>query len=78
MFESQSGPSGSSASGDPGLRLAYLDPGAGSFVIQALVAALAGIAVTLRVYWQRIRGFLGLATASEDDDEEASEARDHD
>ena len=56
---------------DPGtgdIRLAYLDPGAGSFMIQALVAALAGIAVTLRLYWTRIKSLLGLATADDDED----------
>lgn len=50
------------------VRFAYLDPGAGSFMIQALVAALAGVAVTLRLYWTRIRSLLGLATADDDDD----------
>jgi hypothetical protein len=62
--------SGSSLRGDATVRLAYLDPGAGSFVIQALVAMLAGIAVAGKVYWQRIKGFLGLATPSEDEDED--------
>ena len=49
------------------LRLAYLDPGAGSFMIQALVAALAGIAVTTRLYWTKIKSMLGMATPDEDD-----------
>jgi hypothetical protein len=49
------------------LRLAYLDPGAGSFMIQALVAALAGIAVTARLYWSKIKSMLGIATSDDDD-----------
>jgi len=53
----------------PGLRLAYIDPGAGSFVIQALVAAAAGIAVTLRLYWQRIKGFFGSSAGADRDDD---------
>jgi hypothetical protein len=37
-------------------------------MIQALVAALAGIAVTLRLYWTRIKSLLGLASADDDED----------
>ena len=33
---------------------AYLDPGSGSFIIQILIAALAGGLLTLRVFWGRI------------------------
>ena len=40
-----------------GLNLAYLDPGAGSFVVQAVVATIAGIAVAMRAYWTRIKAF---------------------
>jgi hypothetical protein len=60
---------GSALRADSLVQVAYLDPGAGSFVIQALVAMLAGIVVATRVYWQRIKGFLGMATPSEDEDE---------
>ena len=49
--------------------LAYIDPGTGSFLVQALVAAIAGIAVTSRMYWHKIRGFLGLASDSDEDGE---------
>jgi hypothetical protein len=53
----------------PGLRLAYIDPGTGSFVIQALVAAAAGLAVTLRLYRSRIKGFFGGGSSAEEDDD---------
>ena len=66
--------SGSSQRGESGIQLAYLDPGAGSFVIQALVAMVAGIAVTVKVYWHRIKGWFGF----EMPDEDASELRDED
>lgn len=36
---------------------AYLDPGTGSFVIQALIAALAAAALTARYYWQKLSNF---------------------
>ena len=55
----------------PELQLAYLDPGSGSFMIQALIAALAGVAVTLRAYWSRIRSFFG-AEAPEEAGEETA------
>lgn len=36
---------------------AYLDPGAGSYVVQVLVAGLLAIGVTVRVYWRSISRF---------------------
>jgi hypothetical protein len=38
------------------LKLAYLDAGAGSLIVQALVAGVAGVAVYLKVSWRRITG----------------------
>jgi hypothetical protein len=38
--------------------LAYIDPGAGSFVLQAIVATLAGVALALKGYWKKLRGML--------------------
>ena len=58
-----------SQSGSAGLRLAYIDPGTGSFVIQAMVATLVGAAVALRLYWRRVKALLGVAVKAEDDDE---------
>jgi hypothetical protein len=60
---------GASAAGSPGepMRLAYLDPGSGSFILQALVAMLAGAIVAINAYWTRIKRFLGLSKASEDE-----------
>ena len=51
------------------LQLAYIDPGTGSFVAQAVVAAIAGVAVTLRLYWSKIKSMLGLAARSDDDED---------
>lgn len=55
----------------PGPRVAYVDPGAGSFLLQALVAALAGIIVTANVYWAKIKRFLRIGTDSEATEEKA-------
>ncbi len=60
---------GAISSEDPmQMRLAYLDPGSGSFVIQALIAALAGVGVVARMYWTKIKSLLGIATSANDDD----------
>ncbi len=55
-----------------GYRLAYIDPGAGSFLLQALIAAFAGIVVTMGVYWQKLKSLLGLGRndAGNDDPED--------
>lgn len=33
----------------------YIDPGSGSILLQAIVAAVFGAAVTIRCFWQRIK-----------------------
>jgi hypothetical protein len=38
---------------------AYLDPGTGSIILQGLLAVIAGSAVTLRLYWSKVKGFFG-------------------
>ena len=38
--------------------LAYLDPGSGSMILQILAGGVAAIAVTARLYWNRILKFL--------------------
>lgn len=48
-------------------KLAYVDPGSGSFVLQALVAALAGAAVLINAYWRKIKQILGVGAREEDD-----------
>ncbi|MDJ0865935.1 MAG: hypothetical protein QNK03_07490 [Myxococcota bacterium] len=59
------------SSADDRIVLAYLDPGTGSFIIQTLVALVAGVAVTLRLYWARIKAFFRRAPPEvEADDEE--------
>lgn len=38
---------------------AYLDAGTGSLILQALIAAVAGAALGIRVYWQKLKTFAG-------------------
>ncbi len=37
----------------PTLAFAYIDPGTGSALIQGLIAAIAAVGVTLKLYWHR-------------------------
>lgn len=36
---------------------AYLDPASGSMIIQAVLAGIAAISVSIGVFWRRIRSF---------------------
>ena len=35
---------------------AYLDPGSGSIIFQAVVAGTMAVTLTVKVYWRRLRG----------------------
>ena len=48
---------------------AYLDPGSGSLIIQAVLAAVAGAAVLLRTYWDKVRAFFGFSQADDRDED---------
>jgi len=53
---------------------AYLDPGSGSLIFQAIAALLAGVLVAVRIYWTRIKGFVG-KSATDSSKGNASEDR---
>jgi methenyltetrahydromethanopterin cyclohydrolase len=38
--------------------LAYLDPGSGSMILQILAGGLAAVAVTAKLYWNKVLRFL--------------------
>jgi len=40
--------------------LAYIDPGTGSIILQALVASVVGAAIAVKLFWHRILKFLGI------------------
>ena len=37
---------------------AYIDPGTGAFVLQFLVAGILGAAFAVKMYWNRLKGFV--------------------
>jgi hypothetical protein len=42
------------------MMLSYLDPGAGSMILQALAGGVAGVMVVGKLYWARIKRALRL------------------
>jgi len=38
---------------------AYLDPGTGSYIFQILIAGLIGGLFAIKLFWGRIKGFIG-------------------
>ncbi len=55
--------------------LLYLDPGSGSFLIQLLLAAIAGLSIAIGANWSKLKRFLGKnkKKSETDDDEEDDE-----
>lgn len=47
--------------------LAYLDPGTGSIVIQAVVAGVVGVLAIGRLYWARLKGLVKKSPPREGD-----------
>lgn len=43
---------------------AYVDPGAGSLLLQLLLGGLAGVAVVAKLYWKKLVGFLRAGQAA--------------
>lgn len=47
--------------------LAYIDPGTGSIVLQAIAAAVAGTTIVIRLFWHQILKFFGFGKKMEPD-----------
>jgi len=50
--------------------LLYLDPGSGSFLIQLLIAGVAGAGLAIAVSWAKIKRFFTRKKKVETDDDE--------
>jgi len=44
---------------------AYIDPGSGSIILQAVVGALIGVGITVKIYWYKIKEKLSKIKSSE-------------
>ncbi len=63
--------SSAASSGATAVRVAYVDPGAGSYLLQTLVAMLAGAVVAIHIYWTKIKKLFGLSGTHADDEKRA-------
>jgi hypothetical protein len=45
---------------------AYLDPGSGGMIVQLLLGGLAGAGVLVRLFWNRVRKFVGLGKSDDE------------
>jgi hypothetical protein len=46
---------------------AYLDPGSGSLLLQAIAGGVAAVAVTARLYWRRIKRVLRIGNPEDEE-----------
>ena len=54
---------------------AYLDPGTGSAVLQGVLAAVAAIAVTAKLYWHRLLRFFGIRKTKNDSEQSTMQTK---
>ena len=43
----------------PRYAYSYIDPGTGSYVFQVIIATFVAVSVAVKIYWNKIKGFLG-------------------
>jgi len=48
--------------------LGYLDPGTGSLILQAIIAAIAGVSVAAKLYWHSFLKILGIKKSNEEEE----------
>ncbi len=52
----------------------YLDPGSGSFLIQLVIATIAGLGIVAVASWNRIKGWFGIKSKPKSDEDDEDEA----
>ncbi len=52
--------------------LAYIDPGTGSIILQAIAAGIIGGLVAVKLFWHRILVFLGIRKPQKNDESEGA------
>ena len=48
---------------------AYIDPGSGSILLQALIGSLAAAGATVAIYWEKLKSFFSKKIRKKEDDE---------
>lgn len=51
----------------PGRVYGYIDPGTGSYIFQILIAAFVAVSFAVKVYWNKIKKFVGGLLAKKHD-----------
>jgi len=54
----------------------YLDPGSGSFLLQILIATIAGAGIFLATYWRKVRDFFARKYGKKQDPQAAKKSKD--
>ncbi len=49
---------------------AYIDPGSGSIILQAIIAALAGAGTAISIYWKKVKLFFSKIFKKKDNEKE--------
>jgi len=52
------------------LHLLYIDPGSGSYLVQAIIAAVLGVAFYFKTIWFRIKSLFGGTKAKKETDKQ--------
>lgn len=52
---------------------AYIDPGTGSVIIQALLAALVAIGASIGIFWNRVRSLFGWLSGRKNSEGQSSD-----
>jgi hypothetical protein len=53
----------------------YLDPGSGSFLLQILIATIAGAGIFLATYWRKVRAFFDRTFGKKQEAQKAQKAK---
>lgn len=48
---------------------AYIDPGSGSIILQAIIAAFAGAGTAITIYWKKVKLFFSKIFKKKDNEE---------
>jgi hypothetical protein len=56
---------------------AYLDPGAGSMILQMILAGILGLSYTIKLYWRRIVRFVRRDKDPDETTEETAPVKEH-
>jgi len=56
----------------PAPAFAYLDPGTGSMIVQAIIGVVVGALIVLKLYWRKFISFFSRRRPSDEDDRSQS------